>query len=322
MTVLLAADGTNLAHRCWHASGQRADAPELARMVARMVRSGADRVGATHVVVAFDGQDAGAPRRTMYPDYKAGRRETDPRLTAALLELPARVDRHTGLGLPAVRAPHAEADDVLARYATSSGVPTVLLTADRDALALLAYPDVRVLRPQSGGVDAWHLIDAEHLVDYVDVTPDAYGLFVALKGDTSDNIPGVHGIGDTYAARIARELTTTVAFVDDIRAGGPRLRPILGPARTARLVDDADQTIRALELAIALTRPLPVPHLRGLDQLTYNTTSREPDAQLTVGVVDAEPCPHGMPGGDQPDDFVFGRLACPQCALEASRRCA
>lgn len=332
MTTLLAADGTNLAHRCWHAARQQADPVALAGMVARMVRAGAGRVHATHVVVAFDGSDAGHARRDLYPAYKAGRAETDPRLKAALVDMPVLVD---GAGLPTARAAHAEADDVLARYATTAGIPTVLLTADKDAYALLALPDVRVLRPQTGGVSEWDLVDAGNLVDRVDVTPDAYALYAALKGDSSDNIPGVHGIGPTYAAKIARDLVTPDAFVDDIRTGGNRIRPVLGVARTAHLVTDPDRTVAELELALDLTRPLPVPHLPGLAQLAYGAPEPAAD-QLTFDAADTIPpdapsaqawpypagpaCPHGMPGGGQPDPFVGGRLACPQCALELARR--
>jgi DNA polymerase-1 len=135
------------------------------------------------------------------------------------LEVAAEVLR--GLGVGVIVPAGLEADDMLAsaaRAVAASGGTTVIVTSDRDAFALIDA-DTHVLRIINGGVECSPLITAERLVLLLGVRPDQYRDFAALRGDPSDNLPGVRGIGAKTAARILAELgsaATAFAVPDEV----------------------------------------------------------------------------------------------------------
>ncbi len=157
------------------------------------------------IVVALD-----APGKTFrhaeYSEYKGTRRETQPELKS---QFPITRDLLTSLGIPQVEVTGFEADDVvgtISRLAEENGYDTIIVTGDLDALQLVDAC-VSVMTPRTG------------VTETVTYTPDAvrgrYGFgpefiadFKALKGDTSDNIPGVPGIGDKGGAELIAEFGT------------------------------------------------------------------------------------------------------------------
>ena len=127
-----------------------------------------------------------------------------------------------------------EADDVLASaaaYAPTVGARTVVATSDRDSFALIDE-HTKMLRILNGGVDASPLLDPQRLVMVTGVRPDQYLDFAALRGDASDNLPGVAGIGPKTAARLLAEFGSASAAFDDAAGDGARCRA------GARQVDD------------------------------------------------------------------------------------
>jgi 5'-3' exonuclease len=252
---LLVADATNLSHRAWHAS-HGGDAASVASMVARWVQQSAERVGAGSFVCAFDGVDAGAARYAMFADYKAGRAPKDDGLREALPRVPRLL---ANAGVPVVARPLTEADDILAAYAALGDC--VLLTSDKDALGLLVLPGVQVLRPMSGGVGAWSLLGQGDLLPTTGVAPDDWELYAALKGDKSDNIPGVPGLQEARAAKIAAALHTVDAFAADVRAGGGLIAQAAGRSVAAKLVGDAGHVLEMLDLSVRLAAVAPVADL-------------------------------------------------------------
>ena len=150
-----------------------------------------DRVCADAVVVGFDDRRHSV-RKERWPTYKAHRdaKPRDPRGAAAQRHRRAPRDRRRGRGPAGL-----EADDVLASaaaYAPTVGARTVVATSDRDSFALIDE-HTKMLRILNGGVDASPLLDPQRLVMVAGVRPDQYLDFAALRGDASDNLPGVRG---------------------------------------------------------------------------------------------------------------------------------
>ena len=108
------------------------------------------------------------------------------------------------LGIPVVEAPGYEADDVLATLATEARdrqCDVVVVTGDRDSFQLIEDPHVRVLYNRRG-VSDYSLYDEAGIVERTGVPPSKYVLLAALRGDPSDNLPGVPGVGEKTAAKL------------------------------------------------------------------------------------------------------------------------
>jgi DNA polymerase-1 len=186
-------------------------------------------VGPDVVVVGFDDPDA-SERRTRWPEYKAHRVA---KLDTLVDQLAVAVDVLRELGVAVVVPLGLEADDVLAsvaRQAPTTGATTVVVTSDRDAFGLIDA-HTRVLRIINGGVDASPVLTAERLVTLLGVRPEQYRDFAALRGDPSDNLPGVRGIGPKTAARLLTAFGDAAKAFNDLEA----VAQALGPGVAARL---------------------------------------------------------------------------------------
>lgn len=252
--VLLAVDGNSLLHRSYHAlagTGARSVTGEpvwAVRGLLTQVVAAADRVGPTTVVVGFDDPDQSV-RRERWPQYKAQRLAKQPTLVSQLRRA-TEVLRE--LGVHVVTPAGLEADDVLAsvaRLTAEQGGRAVLVTSDRDAFALIDQC-TSVLRVINGGVDASPLMTVQRLPMLLGVRPDQYRDFAALRGDPSDNLPGVAGIGPKRAARLLEGLGTARAVFDDVADGGRRVAELIGPGGLRRLADPAARERWELNCAV------------------------------------------------------------------------
>jgi DNA polymerase-1 len=161
-------------------------------------------------------------RDQMVADYKGGRADTPK-------ELPAQFEMIReimgALAIPVVGAPGFEADDVLATLATEArdrGCDVVVVTGDRDSFQLIEDPHVRVLYNKRG-VSDYSLYDEAGIIERTGVPPTQYVLLAALRGDPSDNLPGVPGVGEKTAAK----LLTTYGDLDGIFANLDKQTPKL-----------------------------------------------------------------------------------------------
>ncbi|HTZ45450.1 MAG TPA: 5'-3' exonuclease H3TH domain-containing protein [Jatrophihabitans sp.] len=237
--VLLAVDGNSLVHRSFHAqasTGLRSASGQplwAIRGLLTQLVAAVERIGPVAVLVGFDDPDRSL-RRDRWPAYKAGRTE---KLETLVCQLAGAVEVLRELGL-AVHVPDGlEADDVLAsaaRFGREAGLRTVIMTSDRDAFALID-DTTRVLRIINGGVEASPLLTPERFVTMQGIRPEQYRDLAALRGDPSDNLPGVRGFGPKLAARLLAELGSVRAALDDLAAGGERVAAAVGPALAARL---------------------------------------------------------------------------------------
>jgi 5'-3' exonuclease len=217
--LLLAVDGNGLAHRAFHAVGGVDGEPDAAveRVLAMLARIAAE-VRPTACVVGFD--DAmRSVRRDRHPAYKAARPPKPDELVELLDELPELLRQ---LGLCVVMPSGLEADDVLgsaAALASRRLVAATLATGDQDAFALVR-PTVRVLLLLAGG--RLEQVSPSWLRARYGVWPEQYPEFAALRGDASDCLPGVRGVGAVTAAKLLAAYPDVAAALAD-PAGVARL---------------------------------------------------------------------------------------------------
>jgi DNA polymerase-1 len=152
------------------------------------------------LAVAFD-HPGETFRDEMLADYKAGRAET-PKLLPPQFDMIREV--MGALAIPVVEADGFEADDVIATLATQAAeraCEVVIVTGDRDSFQLVQDPYIRVLYNKRG-VSDYALYDEAGIVERSGVPPSQYVLLASLRGDPSDNLPGVPGVGEKTAAKL------------------------------------------------------------------------------------------------------------------------
>ncbi|TKV62097.1 DNA polymerase I [Nakamurella flava] len=167
----------------------------------------------THVAVAFD-LSRQTWRREEYVEYKANR-TASPEGFRGQIELIKEV--LAALRIPQLTAENYEADDVIATLTTravAQDLRVLICTGDRDALQLVT-DDVTVLYPRRGVSDLTRFTPEEVDAKY-GLTPLQYPDYAALRGDPSDNLPGIPGVGEKTAAKWIREFGSLTALVDRV----------------------------------------------------------------------------------------------------------
>src|SRR5215216_5083237 len=182
-----------------------------------------------YIAVAFD---TGAPtfRDEMDADYKAGRKETPDVFSS---QLPLIHEVLEALAIPVLEVGGVEADDViatLAEQAAAEGIDTVIVTGDRDTYQLVRDPHVKVLYNRRG-VSDYVLYDEAGIDERTGgVTAAQYPDYAALRGDTSDNLPGVPGIGEKTAAKLISTYGNLEGIYEHLDDLPPKQRQNLGEA--------------------------------------------------------------------------------------------
>ncbi len=208
--LLLCIDAPSLLHRNHHARQgtglhDRGGRPAWAlHGMVRQVIEAIESFTPDAVVLGLDDKTSSV-RAGLYPDYKAGRAEKDPDLVDQLGRAGALLE---ALGLLAVTPTGLEADDVsasAAAWAERSGWRCVIITSDRDAFSHISG-STEVLRLINGGMHASPLLNPARLHAMYGVTAEHYLEYAALRGDASDNLPGVDGIGEKGAAALLAQV--------------------------------------------------------------------------------------------------------------------
>ena len=211
----------------------------------------------THVAVAFDRSEP-TFRHEQYVEYKATRRETPADFRSQLSLIFEVLD---ALGIPRLSVAGYEADDIIATLtvaATEAGMDVLIVSGDRDNLQLV-NDHVTVLMTRRGISDMTRFTPAEVEAKY-GLTPAQYPDFAALRGDPSDNLPSIPGVGEKTAARWVSEfgsLTELVDRVDEVKGkAGERLREHLGSVLRNRQLTELARDV-PLEVGPAGLRPVP-----------------------------------------------------------------
>lgn len=236
-------DGNSLMHRAFHAVPPTMNAPDgrptnaifgFLNMFLKMI----DAFNPDGVVVAFD---KGKPRvrMEMLPQYKAQRPPMDPDLHA---QFPMIKELLAALNVPILQSEGWEGDDILgtmARLGEEAGCDMLLVTGDRDMYQLVTE-HVNVVSTRKGLSDV-AIMTPESVDDlYHGITPALVPDFYGLKGDTSDNIPGVPGIGPKKASALIAKygsLDEVIAHADEVKGKmGENLRAHIDDALLSRKV--------------------------------------------------------------------------------------
>ncbi|MGV9795216.1 DNA polymerase I [Gordonia sp. NPDC003422] len=259
--VLMLLDGHSLAYRAFFAlpaenfktaSGQTTNAVYgFTSMLINLLRDEEP----THVAAAFD-VSRKTFRSEMYPEYKAQRSKSPDEFNGQVDLTKEVLD---ALGIPVMAIEGYEADDIIATLATQAdaeGFSVLVVTGDRDSLQLV-NERITVLYPRKGVSDLTRFTPEEVEKKY-GLTPVQYPDYAALRGDPSDNLPGIPGVGEKTASKWIREygsLASLVDHVDEVKGKvGDALRTHLASVQTNRqlteLVRDMQLPATPDELAV------------------------------------------------------------------------
>ncbi len=242
---LLLLDGHSLAYRAFHAlppenfsttTGQPTNAVYgFTAMLINVVRDEQP----THIAVAFDRSER-TFRHEQYVDYKANRKETPADFRTQLSLIFEVLD---ALGIRRLSVAGFEADDVIATLATEAAaedMSVVIVTGDRDAFQLIT-DEVTVLKT-GRGVSETTRFTPDVLQQTYGLTPAQYPDYAALRGDASDNLPGIPGVGEKTAAKWVTEFGSLAQLVDRVdevkgRAGDNLREHLAGVLRNRQLTE-------------------------------------------------------------------------------------
>ena len=236
-------DGNSLAYRAFFALPESIGTSDgrptnaiygLASMLVKII----DEHAPAGVVVAWDAGMSG--REVTYDLYKAQRK---PRPDLLREQWPHLMPLVEAFGYTNVKVEGYEADDVIAslvRQAREEKIPVMVVTGDRDAYQLVGE-GVRVMST-SRGITETKVYDADAVVERYGVAPDLITDLMGLRGDTSDNIPGVPGIGEKTATQLLQQFGTLEAVLESVEE-------ISGAKRKQNLLEHADDARMSKQLA-------------------------------------------------------------------------
>ena len=250
------------------------------------------------IVATFDRPEPTFRHHTI-PDYKAGRAET-PDILRQQMGLVRRVVEV--LDVPMIEIVGFEADDVLATLATqgfAQGDDIIVVTGDRDSYQLVrdskesGEGSIRVLYNKRG-VSDYALYDEQGIIDRTGVHPTKYDQYAALRGDTSDNLPGVPGVGEKTAAKLINDFGNLDGIFANLDKATPKLRQnLIDHEAIVRRNATATPLIRdvpGVSIDVATT---PKPDLVAARELFKTLEFRA----LSERVLDAFALSFGGPGG-------------------------
>lgn len=232
----------------------------------------------THLIACWDDDWRPQWRVDLIPTYKTHRVaevvEVGPDVEVVpdplTVQVPIIAESLHLLGIPIVGAPEHEADDVIGTLASTATMPVDVITGDRDLFQLVDDArDVRVIYTGRGMANL-EILDAAAVETKYAISPAQYAAFAAMRGDPSDGLPGVAGVGEKTAAGLLREF----GDLDGIIAAAADPATALSPAVRAKLLAASDY------LAVA---PAVVNVVRDLDLPATDSTIRP----LTADQVDA-----------------------------------
>ncbi len=192
------------------------------------------------IVACIEGDWRPSWRVELFPDYKANRVDADgdgeeePDLLTP--QIPILLDLLDQFGIPMVGVDDYEADDVMATFAVQEKGPIRIVTGDRDLFQLVDDKrDVKVVY-LARGISQHDLVDTAWVSRKYEIPGDRYALFAMFRGDPSDGLPGVRGIGEKGAALIAKNFATT----DEALAAAHGAHPALTPALAKKIIAGTD----------------------------------------------------------------------------------
>jgi 5'-3' exonuclease len=197
----------------------------------------------------------------LFPQYKANRLEDEDSEEEAepdtlTPQIPILLDLLDEFGLPMVGVDDFEADDVMATYADTHKGPTRIVTGDRDLFQLVDDKrDIKVAY-LAKGISAHDLVDLKFIADKYAIPGDRYALFATYRGDPSDGLPGVKGIGEKGAALIATHFASIEESITAAKNGDERL-----PSALAKKIIAGADYLAIAPTVVNCARNVPLPTL-------------------------------------------------------------
>ena len=211
----------------------------------------------SRLVACLEGDWRPSWRVELFPGYKANRidesgKEEAPDTLSP--QIPILLDILEAFGIPMLGVDDYEADDIMATFSVKERGPTFVATGDRDLFQLV--DDKRRVKVVylAKGISNHDLVDRTWITTRYEIPGDRYALFAMIRGDASDGLPGVRGIGEKGAALIANNFKTIEAALEAAHQGDERLTPGI----RQKLIAGADYIAIAPKLVhCALDVPVP-----------------------------------------------------------------
>jgi 5'-3' exonuclease len=213
------------------------------------------------MVVCLDGDWRPSWRVELFPAYKANRledEESDEEAEPDTLtpQIPILLDLLDEFGIPMVGVDDYEADDVMATYAHTHAGPTRIVTGDRDLFQLVDDKrDIKVAY-LAKGISAHDLVDLNFIAQKYSIPGDRYAMFATFRGDASDGLPGVKGIGEKGAALISTHFASIADAIVAAQNGDERL-----PAALARKIIAGMDYLAIAPTVVNCARDVPLPEI-------------------------------------------------------------
>jgi 5'-3' exonuclease len=210
------------------------------------------------LVACLDGDWRPSWRVEIFPDYKANRIEDDGESEeepeTLTPQIPILLDLLDLCGIPVVGVDDYEADDVMATYAQLEKGPIRIVTGDRDLFQVVDdRRDIKVVY-LAKGISQHDLVDFSYISKKYSIPGDRYDLFAMFRGDPSDGLPGVKGIGEKGAAVIAKSF----ANVHEALQGALNSHEALPPALAKKIIAGADY-LKIAPTLVRVARDVPLP---------------------------------------------------------------
>jgi 5'-3' exonuclease len=209
------------------------------------------------LVACIEGDWRPSWRVDLFPEYKANRldvegEEEEPDTLGP--QIPILLDLLEAFGIPLVGVDDYEADDVMASFAVTEPGPTKIVTGDRDLFQLVDDKRKISVVYLAKGITNHDHVDLKWIADKYDIPGDRYALFAMIRGDASDGLPGIRGIGEKGAAVIAKQFTT----LPEVMKAAAKEDERLTPNTRKKLLESAEYAKIAPKLVhCALDVPLP-----------------------------------------------------------------
>jgi 5'-3' exonuclease len=251
---LLILDSATLYYRAFYALPEKMTAPNgIPHNAVRGFLSMLTKLITIHhpsgIVAAWDNDWRPAWRVELVPSYKTHRLEVPSGLEEVPDTLSPQIDAIAGIldawGVARIGIDGFEADDVIASVAVQHHGRSFVVTSDRDLIQVVT-DRVSLLLQVSGGVENWPLLDPEAIESKYGVSPNNYLTMAALRGDASDGLPGIAGIGDKTASALVNAYTNLSALIEASGAANPE-KPL-----TPRLAERISAGKNYLEAAMAV----------------------------------------------------------------------
>ena len=248
----MALDGNSLAYRAFfalpedmtNASGQSTNAVYgFTTMLLNLLKEHKP----DGIAVVFDRPEP-TFRHEAIPEYKAQREKAPDTLVQQLGLIRGLLD---ALGISWFELPGFEGDDIIATMADKAekdGHQIIVVTGDRDSYQLVKDPSVRVLYNKRG-VSDYALYDEAGILERTGVTPAMYAEYAALRGDPSDNLAGIPGVGEKTAAKLMTQYGSLAAILNDAEKQTPKLK--------VGLLEHGERVVRNAEMMV-LRRDVPI----------------------------------------------------------------